>query len=50
MASDRMTSVEIQAYSVEEAVRLALEQLDLTEDQVDELLDARRMTEGGIMG
>lgn len=30
-----MTSVEIQAYSVDEAVRLALEQLDLTEDQVD---------------
>ncbi|HEV2529640.1 MAG TPA: RNA-binding cell elongation regulator Jag/EloR [Thermomicrobiales bacterium] len=30
-----MTSVEIQAYSVEAAVRLALEQLDLTEDQVD---------------
>jgi spoIIIJ-associated protein len=35
MASDRMTSVEIQAYSVEEALRLALEQLDLREDQVD---------------
>ncbi len=31
----RMTSVEIQAYSVDAAVRLALEQLDLTEDQVD---------------
>ena len=31
----RMTSVEIQAYSVEAAVRLALEQLDLPEDQVD---------------
>ncbi len=31
----RMTSVEIQAYSVEAAVRLALEQLDLSEDQVD---------------
>lgn len=30
-----MTSVEIQAYSVEAAVRLALEQLDLSEDQVD---------------
>ncbi|HET8524723.1 MAG TPA: RNA-binding cell elongation regulator Jag/EloR [Thermomicrobiales bacterium] len=30
-----MTSVEIQAYSVEEAVRLALEQLGLREDQVD---------------
>jgi spoIIIJ-associated protein len=30
-----MTSVEIQAYSVEEAVRLALEQLDLNESQVD---------------
>ncbi|MDQ2654295.1 MAG: KH domain-containing protein [Chloroflexota bacterium] len=30
-----MTSVEIQAYSVEEAVRLALEQLDLNEAQVD---------------
>lgn len=35
MASDRMTSVEIQAYSVEEAVRLALEQLGLSEDEVD---------------
>lgn len=33
--ADRMTSVEIQAYSVEEAVRLALEQLALREDQVD---------------
>ena len=31
----RMTSVEIQAYSVEEAVRLALEQLALGEDDVD---------------
>ena len=30
-----MTSVEIQAYSVEEAVRLALEQLELGEDDVD---------------
>jgi spoIIIJ-associated protein len=30
-----MTSVEIQAYSVEEAVRLALEQLGLPEDAVD---------------
>lgn len=30
-----MTSVEIQAYSVEEAVRLALEQLNLNEAQVD---------------
>jgi spoIIIJ-associated protein len=30
-----MTSVEIQAYSVEEAVRLALEQLELTENDVD---------------
>ncbi len=30
-----MTSVEIQAYSVDEAVRLALEQLDLTQSQVD---------------
>ena len=35
MTSERMTSVEIQAYSVEEAVRLALEQLDLREDDVD---------------
>jgi spoIIIJ-associated protein len=35
MASNRMTSVEIQAYSVDEAVRLALEQLGLTESQVD---------------
>jgi spoIIIJ-associated protein len=33
--SNRMTSVEIQAYSVEEAVRLALEQLSLPEDAVD---------------
>ena len=31
----RMTSVEIQAVSVEEAVRLALEQLGRTEDEVD---------------
>lgn len=31
----RMTSVEIQAWSVEEAIRLALEQLELTEDQVE---------------
>lgn len=30
-----MTSVEIQAFSVEEAVRLALEQLELSESQVD---------------
>src|SRR5262245_6203513 len=35
MTSNRMTSVEIQAYSVEEAVRLALEQLALSEDAVD---------------
>jgi spoIIIJ-associated protein len=33
--NQRMTSVEIQAYSVEEAVRLALEQLALSEDEVD---------------
>jgi spoIIIJ-associated protein len=32
---NRMTSVEIQAYSVEEAIRLALEQLALPEDAVD---------------
>jgi spoIIIJ-associated protein len=31
----RMTSVEIQAWSVEEAIRLALEQLELSEDQVE---------------
>ncbi len=31
----RMTSVEIQAYSVEEAIRLALEQLGLSRDAVD---------------
>jgi spoIIIJ-associated protein len=31
----RMTSVEIQAYSVEEAIRLALEQLGLSQDAVD---------------
>ena len=35
MDRTRMTSVEIQAYSVEEAVRLALEQLGLHEDAVD---------------
>src|SRR4051812_46207831 len=35
MDSKRMTSVEIQAYSVEEAIRLALEQLGLSRDQVD---------------
>lgn len=35
MTSERMTSVEIQAYSVEEAIRLALEQLALREDEVD---------------
>jgi spoIIIJ-associated protein len=32
---NRMTSVEIQAYSVEEAIRLALEQLGLGRDAVD---------------
>ncbi|HEY8446017.1 MAG TPA: RNA-binding cell elongation regulator Jag/EloR [Thermomicrobiales bacterium] len=35
MDRNRLTSVEIQAVTVEEAVRLALEQLGLTEDQVD---------------
>jgi spoIIIJ-associated protein len=35
MDRNRMTSVEIQAYSVEEAVRLALEQLGLAESAVD---------------
>jgi spoIIIJ-associated protein len=35
MDRQRMTSVEIQAYSVEEAVRLALEQLNLPESAVD---------------
>jgi spoIIIJ-associated protein len=35
MSQKRMTSVEIQAYSVDEAVRLALEQLDLPRDAVD---------------
>ena len=35
MDQRRMTSVEIQAYSVEEAVRLALEQLGLVEQDVD---------------
>src|SRR5215204_4044023 len=35
MDQRRMTSVEIQAYSVEEAVRLALEQLELGEQDVD---------------
>ena len=33
--ANRMTSVEIQAFSVDEAIRLALEQLDLNEDDVD---------------
>jgi hypothetical protein len=35
MDQRRMTSVEIQAYSVDEAVRLALEQLGLGEQDVD---------------
>src|SRR5436190_20028188 len=35
MDQRKMTSVEIQAYSVEEAVRLALEQLGLDESDVD---------------
>lgn len=35
MDRNRMTSVEIQAYSVEEATRLALEQLGLSENEVD---------------
>jgi spoIIIJ-associated protein len=35
MDQNRMTSVEIQAVSVEEAIRLALEQLELQEHQVD---------------
>jgi spoIIIJ-associated protein len=35
MDSKRMTSVEIQAYSVEEAIRLALEQLGLPRDGVE---------------
>lgn len=35
MDGNRRTSVEIQAYSVEEAVRLALEQLGRTEHEVD---------------
>jgi spoIIIJ-associated protein len=35
MVQPKMTSVEIQAYSVEEAVRLALEQLELGESDVD---------------
>ncbi len=33
--ANRMTSVEIQAFSVEDAIRLALEQLDLDESDVD---------------
>ncbi len=33
--ANRMTSVEIQAFSVDEAIRLALEQLDLNESDVD---------------
>ena len=33
--ANRMTSVEIQAFSVEEAIRLALEQLDLNASDVD---------------
>lgn len=35
MDHNRMTSVEIQAYSVEEAIRLALEQLELPSEAVD---------------
>ena len=35
MDQRRMTSVEIQAYSVDEAVRLALEQLGLGGQDVD---------------
>lgn len=35
MDANRMTSVEIQAYSVEEAIRLALEQLGLAREAVD---------------
>src|SRR6476620_9288181 len=35
MNQRRMTSVEIQAYSVEAAVRLALEQLELSESEAD---------------
>jgi spoIIIJ-associated protein len=42
----RMTSVEIQAVTVEDAIRLALEQLALTEDQVDiEILSDAGATE-----
>jgi spoIIIJ-associated protein len=42
----RMTSVEIQAVTVEDAIRLALEQLGLTEDQVDiEILSDAGATE-----
>src|SRR5215208_6663571 len=33
--ANRMTSVEIQAFSVEEAIRLALEQLEMNEEAVD---------------
>src|SRR4051794_34618223 len=35
MDPNRMTSVEIQAFSVEEAIRLALEQLSLSREDVD---------------
>lgn len=35
MSGNRLTSVEIQAWSVEEAIRLALEQLGMTEAEVD---------------
>src|SRR5690242_21334325 len=47
MNQRRMTSVEIQAYSVDEAVRLALEQLGLGEDDVDiEILSEAGPDEG----
>ncbi|MEZ4499671.1 MAG: RNA-binding cell elongation regulator Jag/EloR [Thermomicrobiales bacterium] len=46
MSNMRMTSVEIQAVTVEDAIRLALEQLALTEDQVDiEILSDAGATE-----
>src|SRR3954452_25366462 len=45
-SGDRLTSVEIQAVTVEDAIRLALDQLELTRDDVDiEILSDAGQTE-----
>ncbi|HRA48045.1 MAG TPA: Jag N-terminal domain-containing protein, partial [Thermomicrobiales bacterium] len=45
-SGERLTSVEIQAVTVEDAIRLALEQLNLTRDEVDiEILSDAGATE-----